>query len=848
MGRKRIVIFIMTLALSLILGAAIGAVRIDDPWKEAQEKSFFALNGTKVFHIPNELETTVARRIELMKQLGVMWDRSDWWWHVIEPQKGRFDFSTPDKIVKFFEERRIQIYPILCYGAAWWKDRNAPLNDDEFEMFGNYVYETVKRYKGHFTYWSVWNEPNILPFWAPEPNADHYARLLKVAYKAAKRADPDCKVCAPVIAPLGEWDKKFVGRLYQLGCKDYFDIFDYHYYRNAPPEKEVPAEIADIRAFMRRWGDEKPIWISESGVSGMIENKPESYHRQAALVVRNQLLCLACGVKRFFYFDLQNWNDSPAETWDSKLGLVEAGWEPKMAFHAYRTMVKEVDFKRAVGRISHPAEEFESVLFFDEKLAEWILAAWLNREDNLKKTIEFVCKSEDVKIVHPYGETEVRPLENPPAPGMRTRRVAIEIDRQPRFIHSVDSLTYLPEAGIRLEPEKIYMNAGEKKSLKLAMDPLLGKTEVRILRVGVPKGITWDTTKGELASEEGIPAGRHEITVSAEVRCTDGRTTQTARIERKSEIEILPVITLNLRPYLGGQNLIIQATILNQSPLSLKGAIHLEDAGAPTPVKLASTEPVTIKAGETSRVDIPLERRILEGYTQPTAWSLKFCEYESKPFQVYVAPLREKSPIVDGNLDEWGDVPAMFIGRKEQIVRGAEGWTPAEASGRVYLWFTKDTVFIAARVTDDDPVYNPHPDKLIWKGDMIELYLGFGGPARRTVLNKEVDFQLGIAPTYEKNQPIAFLFHADRIITDAKVAFKKIPEGYTIEASIPLKEFGRVELANGMLIGLDAAVNNLDRGDWAPAGNEPGRALMWNGTGTNWIDPTGWGMAILRGD
>jgi len=49
-----------------------------------------------------------------------------------------------------------------------------------------------------------------------------------------------------------------------------------------------------------------------------------------------------------------------------------------------------------------------------------------------------------------------------------------------------------------------------------------------------------------------------------------------------------------------------------------------------------------------------------------------------------------------------------------------------------------------------------------------------------------------------------------------------------------------------MLIGLDAAVNDLDRDDWAPAGNEPGRALMWNGTGTNWIDPSGWGMAILR--
>nr|HQH12950.1 beta-galactosidase [Candidatus Sumerlaeota bacterium] len=226
-------------------------------WKEAYEKTFFGINGTKTFHIPADLETTVERRIKLMKELGVLWDRSDWWWHIIEPRQGEFDFSTPDNILKYFEERHIQIYPILCYGAAWWKERNAPLNDEEIEQFANYVSKTVERYKGSFKYWSIWNEPNILPFWAPEPNVEQYAKLLKKAYKAAKNADPDCVICAPVVAPVGQWDKKFVGRLLQLGCMDSFDVFDYHYYRNNMPEKEVPDEIADIKAFMRRYGEEK---------------------------------------------------------------------------------------------------------------------------------------------------------------------------------------------------------------------------------------------------------------------------------------------------------------------------------------------------------------------------------------------------------------------------------------------------------------------------------------------------------------------------------------------------------------------------------------------------------------
>ena len=196
-------------------------------------------------------------------------------------------------------------------------DKNAPTTEADRQAFARYVEKVVTRYKNDFTYWEVWNEPNILPFWTPEPNADDYAALLKITSETARKADPDCKLTAPTTAPLGTYDRKFIERLYQLGCKDYFDVFDYHYYRNHPPEDEVPAELADIKALMRRYGDDKPIWITETGVSSPIENKPESYEKQAGLVVRNQLLCLACGVERIFYFDLQNWTDAKDASWDS---------------------------------------------------------------------------------------------------------------------------------------------------------------------------------------------------------------------------------------------------------------------------------------------------------------------------------------------------------------------------------------------------------------------------------------------------------------------------------------------------------------------------------------------------
>ncbi|MBN1901568.1 beta-galactosidase [Candidatus Sumerlaeota bacterium] len=846
---KKISLFCLLILLHFI---AQGAVTIDDPWKQAQDLSYFAMNGSKVFHVPDQMDASVKQRIEWMKELGVLWDRSDWWWHVIEPQKGKFDFSLPDRIVKRFEEEHVQIYPILCYGSSWWKDRNTPLSDQDYEDFGNYVFETVNRYKDHFTYWSVWNEPNIVPFWTPEPNPDDYARLLKIAYTQAKKADPDCKICAPVIAPLGAWDKKFTERLFQLQCLDYIDVFDYHYYRNNPPEDEVPDEIADIKAFMRRFGEEKPIWISESGVSGYVEDKEAAYKKQAALMARNQLLALSCGVKRFFYFDLQNWNDKPGESWDSKLGLVEAGGMKKPSFHAYKTMVKEVDYKKFVGRIRRPEEGWDGVLIFDPKRREFILAAWCAGLGNTKK-LDFFCEPVDVKIVHPYGEVEMRPLEEPPTPEQFTRAVSVEIDQNPRFIHSVDPFIYLHEAGTRLSPEKIAMNPGETVGFRLQSTLVSHPSdienmlppEISIIKKNIPKGLEWDQKNGGLTASNDISPGLKTLSATIRAQQPFKFDRRTHEFKTSAIVEILPLMTLELRPFMDNRELNAQVSIVNQSSRDLKGNIRIVDAASASDI-FPHPDSVTIQKGTTWKQDLPLDISLVQKYENPAQWNLRFQDRESRPFHIHVSPLADQAPVIDGSLDDWKDVKPLVINRKEQMTRGAESWNPNDASGEVYFRFTPDLVCVAARVTDDDPVFNPSEPKFLWKGDALEIYLGFEGPARRTVLNKKYDFQIGVAPTCSLDKPIVFLFHEDRILEEAKVEARKTDNGYILEASIPLKEFGEVKLSEGTLLGLDAAINDLDKVDWAPAGNDPGCALMWNGTIRNWIDPSNWGMTILR--
>ncbi|GAB4317728.1 MAG: hypothetical protein Kow0059_10920 [Candidatus Sumerlaeia bacterium] len=783
-----------------------------------------------------------------MHELGVYFDRTDFWWGEIETAPGQWDWSRADAVVACLERHDVQIYPILSYGARWWKDRTAPLDESEQQQFAEYVYRTVSRFKDRVTFWSVWNEPNILPFWSPEPRAEDYAALLKRAYQAAKRADPDCRICAPVVAPLGRWDEKFVTRLYQLGCRDYFDVFDYHYYRNGPPEKVVPRELAEIRALMARYGDEdKPIWISEFGVAAPIKNKTTSYDLQASLVVRNHLVALAEGVEKLFYFDLQNWNDTPGESWDSKLGLVEAGGEKKPSFYAYQTMVRVVDHTDVLGRVAGLGDGVEGVLLRDPARRDYVLAAW-TAGDNTATTITVLCEPRDVTVINYLGQTTCHPMIPPPQPGQRSRTLALPVNHHPQYIRGVLGGVYLPGAGAAFVPGLLRLSPGESRPLKFRVHPSLDVKDLTILAVDAPAGLVWDRSSQILSAGEGIRAGVYEIRARGAAVVPDFPDATPIEFTATASIEIIPALTLLLRPDLNDGQLTAQLTVINQSQLTSSGRLVLLDHDADRPdveTVLAEMAAFTVDSGASRSVEFPLDLNGLLARRRPSTWRATMGDISSRPFSVYPITYRAAGAVVDGRLDEWAGIEPVRLNRSDQLQRGAEGWTPDEVSGMVRVWVTSNTLFLAADVTDDQPFYNPHQPVEIWRGDAIELYLGFKGPTRRTVIDKTIEFQLGLAPTYADGAPIAFYFHADRRLNLARVAAEQAPAGWTLEAEIVLSELGDFTLKPGDVIGFDVAINDLDPGDWAPEGNDPGRVLMWNGTGNNWIDPSGWGMAVI---
>ena len=166
---------------------------------------------------------------------------------------------------------------------------------DDLEDFGDHVYAVVRRYKGRIRYYQIWNEPNIYPEWGERPaDPAGYVELLKVGYRRAKEADPDCVVIAAGLAqtidetpaefgPRNRSDLLYLEEMYRAGAQGHFDIMGAQVYglwtgpydRRASRDRTNFSRAQLLREIMVRYGDaHKPIWATEVGWNTVPEDFP----------------------------------------------------------------------------------------------------------------------------------------------------------------------------------------------------------------------------------------------------------------------------------------------------------------------------------------------------------------------------------------------------------------------------------------------------------------------------------------------------------------------------------------------------------------------------------------------
>jgi len=348
-------------------------------------------------------------------QLGVQWERLIFPWSLIQ-KSGPGDWNVgyfSDQQVAQEVARGIQVVGLATYTPQWAtstpqaaRPTNVPANlylpfDDPKNYWGQFMYKLASRYASQINYWVVWNEPDLytdaIAYTWDGTIPDLY-QLVKVAYQAIKKANPNAKVVLP---GLTYWYDKEGGRpLYLLRYLDvashdptaaqngdYFDIVDIHQYIN--PLNIYAAATVYQRAMAQFGVVDKPVWVGESNI--VPDDDPmniitPAFHatmdQQAAYMIQAFALARAAGIQRMSIYKLV---DETREGGNELYGLVRNDGTPRPAFTAYQTAVKYMSNPTSVvytwdGASETPTEDqITQLLQSNANRPQWIWPAAVNR-------------------------------------------------------------------------------------------------------------------------------------------------------------------------------------------------------------------------------------------------------------------------------------------------------------------------------------------------------------------------------------------------------------------------------------------------------------------------------------
>jgi len=271
--------------------------------------------------------------LDLCREAGLIWMR-DWSckWQQVEPEKGRFTFQETDYQIDRPLKHGLNVLAMLPFPSAHWSS-SAPadykLTDDyisrrehvayaprNVEEFENYVERTVEHYKDRVTWWQVFNEPIFTSYSLPRKfgyDASDYAHWTRAFARAARRADPNCKVLAGIGylkdgQIMDDWEQFLAA-----GALEGVDAVDIHHYPRLRPPEFIEDLLEKLNALMDRHGGRKPIWLTEYGYyaddepwsiplpSSGFDTPLESEKLQAEYAARWATIMFAGGVDKIFY-------------------------------------------------------------------------------------------------------------------------------------------------------------------------------------------------------------------------------------------------------------------------------------------------------------------------------------------------------------------------------------------------------------------------------------------------------------------------------------------------------------------------------------------------------------------
>jgi hypothetical protein len=306
---------------------------------------------------------TFREEIKPIEELGAGTIRVPLQWQLVKIQKGEYDWSTVDRLLKVVQAKQIEVLFNIRTNFPKETQKHkrkrgaieiSPESFDKKEWV--YFVETLaNRYRGQRVSYEIENEVNEEAFW--KGTLEQYLEVLRAGYDVIKKADPDAKVLPSAMRCgilqnsqagwLGEkaW-KWHDGWLKPIFSTKKFDVVNVHNYYFP---SDITANGLTFRSYLKHIHDlmresglgDRPLWITETGfvslptdASGRMDNG--SYEKQAVWLTEAYQQAFESGAERIYWLLLQD----RKEAYFGSMGLADAKGGPRPSWNAFRQFAK----------------------------------------------------------------------------------------------------------------------------------------------------------------------------------------------------------------------------------------------------------------------------------------------------------------------------------------------------------------------------------------------------------------------------------------------------------------------------------------------------------------------------
>ena len=276
--------------------------------------------------------------IKAIQRANITNVRFDLWIPYSERLKDNKLLSIIDGAVQKNKKAGLEQLGILFVG---WKGQRAW---DKKQAYIEFLDTLLERYKDDIPYWEVMNEVNETRY-SDSISIDStilkYMPMLQLTYNKIKEVNSSILVTSTGFNDVYDG---FIDVLSRSKCVDYFDILNFHVYDK--PEK-LPKRLIKIRGLMDKYQWEKPIWISECGMSTYLEKEPSLFsmlngfkeEEQAYRIPRMYIISFAYGIDKVFTFSMRS-REASKYNKEDHFGITHADVTPKPAYNAFKTLIE----------------------------------------------------------------------------------------------------------------------------------------------------------------------------------------------------------------------------------------------------------------------------------------------------------------------------------------------------------------------------------------------------------------------------------------------------------------------------------------------------------------------------